>query len=448
MADHTFILDYLNIACEEITPSEFYRELFPYGELEDRGVQQEGKYNAIAVELLPEEEKIKVGSNAKRYILTNDFYILDKLLESENFIILSPITYAGKSRKAENARFIYALAIDLDGIDSERNMVDLFHQIDKVEYLPKPTFFVWSGTGLHLYYQFDEPIPCFNNITNQLSVMKDALTKKIWNGFVSSLADKPQIQSLFQGFRLVGGITKGGNRTKAYRYGKKVSIEYLNSFIDNEKDKVKDFTYKSKLSLKEAKQLYPEWYENRVLKKRPKGNWTCKRDLYDWWKRRLYEIQEGHRYYGVMCLAIYAKKSGIDRAELEEDAYGLVNKLDTLTTQENNHFTRADVLAALEMFNDNYYTFPINSIEQLTNLRIEKNKRNYQKREWHLEDMRSKKANMKRRGQSFKNPEGRPSVELIVKDWRKRNPEGTKKECMEELKVSKSTVYKYWEDGI
>ena len=131
-----------------------------------------------------------------------------------------------------------------------------------------------------------------------------------------------------------------------------------------------------------------------------------------------------------------------------KDAYGLVNKLDTLTTQENNHFTRADVLAALEMFNDNYYTFPINSIEQLTNLRIEKNKRNYQKREWHLEDMRSKKANMKRRGQSFKNPEGRPSVELIVKDWRKRNPEGTKKECMEELKVSKSTVYKYWEDGI
>lgn len=128
MADHTFILDYLDNACEELDPKEFYREIFPYGELEDRGIQEVGKYNAIAVELLPEEERAKSGSNARRYILTNDFFILDKLLESENFIIISPISYAGKSRQANNARYIYALAVDLDGIDSVSNLVDLFHQ--------------------------------------------------------------------------------------------------------------------------------------------------------------------------------------------------------------------------------------------------------------------------------------------------------------------------------
>lgn len=446
MADHTFILDYLDNACEELDPKEFYREIFPYGELEDRGIQEVGKYNAIAVELLPEEERAKSGSNARRYILTNDFFILDKLLESENFIIISPISYAGKSRQANNARYIYALAVDLDGIDSVSNLVDLFHQIEKVEYIPKPTFFVWSGTGLHLYYQFEKPIPCFKNITKQLSAMKEALTYKIWNGFVTSLANKPQIQSLFQGFRLVGGVTKGGNRTRAFRYGDKVSIAYLNEFIDNERDRVKDFTYKSSLTIKEAQEKYPEWYDNRIVNNQPRGSWVCKRDLYDWWKRRLYEIQEGHRYYGVMCLAIYAKKSGIDKAELEEDAFGLVAKLDNLTTQANNHFTREDVLAALEMFNDNYFTFPIDSIEQLTNLRIEKNKRNYQKQEWHLEDMRSKKANMKRRGQKFKNPEGRPSKAQEVIAWRRSNPDGTKKDCMDQLRLGKSTVYKYWNE--
>ena len=36
-------------------------------------------------------------------------------------------------------------------------------------------------------------------------------------------------------------------------------------------------------------------------------------------------------------------------------------------------------------------TYPINSISYLTDIHIEKNKRNYQKQEWHLEDMRSKK---------------------------------------------------------
>lgn len=146
-----------------------------------------------------------------------------------------------------------------------------------------------------------------------------------------------------------------------------------------------------------------------------------------------------------MCLSIYAKKSGISREELEADAYGLVDKLDSLTTQENNHFTRADVMSALEMYNDNYYTFPIKTIEQLTDIRIERNKRNYQKREWHLEDMWTKRANMKRRGQSFKNPEGRPSMEPLVREWRKQNPEGTKAECMAELKIGRSTVYKYWD---
>ena len=34
------------------------------------------------------------------------------LTKSENFIIVSPISYAGKSRKSENARYIYAMAED------------------------------------------------------------------------------------------------------------------------------------------------------------------------------------------------------------------------------------------------------------------------------------------------------------------------------------------------
>ena len=147
----------------------------------------------------------------------------------------------------------------------------------------------------------------------------------------------------------MGGITKAGSRTKAYITGKPVSIEYLNNFVEK-KYQVKEFTYKSELPLAQAKEKYPEWYEKRVIKKQPKGVWTCKHDLYNWWLERLKTgATVGHRYYCIMCLAIYAKKSGISKEELEKDAFNLVDDMEMLTTDENNHFTRADVLAALEM---------------------------------------------------------------------------------------------------
>ena len=230
MQDRLFIRDTLAQWYDELEPLEFYRAIFPEGELEEKGQQITGKYNALAVELLPPSPDQHNRLNAKKYIITDDLDGIKELLRSENFVIISPISYIGKSRQSQNARFIYAMAIDLDGVSKQQNLNDLLHQIE-IGYLPKPTYMVWSGTGLHLYYQFIQPLPCFKNITGQLAELKKALTIKIWNGYVSELAEKPQIESLFQGFRMVGGITKGGNRTKASLFGDKVSIEYLNEFV-------------------------------------------------------------------------------------------------------------------------------------------------------------------------------------------------------------------------
>ena len=79
------------------------------------------KYNAIAVELFPKDKENKV--NVKRYILTDDLEYLEELEKKDNFIIISPISYAGRKRTAENARFIYAMAIDLDGMTKEQNII-------------------------------------------------------------------------------------------------------------------------------------------------------------------------------------------------------------------------------------------------------------------------------------------------------------------------------------
>ena len=439
MADRLFIRDYLTTFFEEVAPRDFYRAIFPSGELACCGEQISGKYNAIALELLPKENE---KSNVRRYILTDELQMLDKLLDSDNFIIVSPISYIGKSRQSKNARFIYAIAIDLDGITEQHYLADLFHQIN-IEYLPKPTYTVWSGTGLHLYYQLQQPLPCFKNIVKQLQNLKNELTRKIWNGYVSSLSEKPQIESLFQGFRLVGGVTKGGNRTAAFNTGEPVNIEYLNNFV-SEPNQIKEFRYKTKLTIKEAAAKYPEWYDKRVINKQPKGSWVANKAVYDWWYEKLKDnIQVGHRYYGVMVLAIYAKKCGVDRKTLEKDAFSLIDTMEALTIEEDNHFTREDIFSALEMYNDNYITFPIDSISKITAIHIEKNKRNGRKRELHLKLARATKSILKEAGEMEK--EGRPSKRNIVREWRLLNPNKTIKDCINETGVSRSTVYKYWE---
>lgn len=434
-----FIADYLERYFDELPPQDFYRSLFPIGELEERGKQETGKYNAIAVELLPAADKDQ--ANARRHIITDDLRLIQDLLKSDNFIIISPISYAGRSRVAANARFIYAIAIDLDGITEEHYLTDLFFQM-KNGFIPQPTYTVFSGTGIHLYYQLEEPLPCFKNIVKQLAELKKALTKKIWNRYTTELYDKPQIESLFQGFRMVGGITKDGKRTRAFQTGEVVSIDYLNGFVE-EKARLIQYRYKSRLTLAEAQKKYPEWYNDRIIEKKRRGVWTTKRDLFDWWVREIKSgAAVGHRYFCIMVLAIYAKKAGIDRQELEQVAFELVKPFDLLTQEDNNRFTREDVLAALEMYNDNYITFPIDSIVNLTDIPIEKNKRNYRPQSTHLRIARATKAVLKDVGEM--KPEGRPSKEAVIKEWRQQHPTGSKAECIAATGISKPTVYKHW----
>ncbi len=59
-----------------------------------------------------------------------------------------------------------------------------------------------------------------------------------------------------------------------------------------------------------------------------------------------------------MTLAIYAKKCDIDEDELREDAFGLLQRYDDMRVEDINRFTKDDIVCALEMFNEDYVTFP------------------------------------------------------------------------------------------
>lgn len=444
MADATWIAEYLWRYFEELQPQEFYRSIFPIGELASHSEKdKQGRYVGIAVELLPREDTEK--RNARRYLLTDELDILDELLAKDNFIIVSPISYIGKRRTAAAARYIYAIAIDLDGISTQQQLVDLFHQIE-IEYIPKPSYIVWSGKGIHLYYKLEKPIPCYQDNAKQLATLKHALTKKIWNKYITDNYKQPQYQSLFQGFRMCGGVTKSGSRARAFDIGPSVSIEYLNSFVkaDAAAGKIK---YKSELTKEEAKKKYPEWYKRKIEEKKPRGTWNIANGdtVYKWWLEKLQEeITEGHRYFSIMVLAVYAKKCGVSKEQLEADAFSLVEKLDELTTASDNHFTREDILAAMEMYQDSYYTFPIDSIEKLTAIHIERNKRNGRKQADHLKRARAVQAVDYPNGE-WRN-KGRPTKKEIVIEWRQMHPQGKKVDCIRDTQLSKSTVYRHWND--
>ena len=455
MANNIFS-EYLETYFDEVSPYEFYRDIFPAGELEKQGEYVKGKYCGIAVEIT-KTKKPNGKPKINRYSITDELDTIEKLTESDNFCLCSPISYAGKERTADHARFMYALAVDLDHIKIIDNkpvgLMNLWEGHIKLEdCIPKPTYIVSSGTGLHLYYVLDTPIPLFQDISKQLQRLKQELTNKIWGYGIVDISDKRDIQQegIYQGFRMPGTITKNGSRARAFLTGEKVSIEYLNEYVD-EGSRLVRYTVKKELTKAKAKELYPEWYERRIEQGKPPGVWHISRNLYDWWKREIIsKAWEGHRYYCMMILSIYAYKCGmydpkhnpnpVTREELEKDCFEIMVHFENRTVSENNHFTEADVLDALEAYDSKWIRYPRDTIEYRCGFVLPHNKRNGRKQADHVKLMNYIREELN----GNKNWQGRKPKQELVEQWQQANPNGIKADCIRETGLSKPTVYKYW----
>lgn len=442
----------LSAIYKEVAPKHFYRQIFQH-HLDKKGAFTKGKYVGIACEITKEKKGKKTV--VKRHTITDDLDTIDDLLKSENFIIISPISYIGKSRKTENATRMYAFAIEIDDLrvsDDGRpvGLNDLLHHFD-IELLPTPNYIICSGNGVHLYYVFEQPLILFDNVKKSLDAFKKALTPYFWNQYVTKdyKIENIQFESPFQGFRMAGGVTKKGDRTRIFEISTHpIAIEELNRYAVKygKKECQIDIAYESELTLAEAKEAYPEWYERRIVNKQKKGTWECKRDLYDWWKRRITEgASVGHRYYCLLMLSIYAIKCGrnVSEEELIEDAYSFLDKFDEMSENEINRFTDEDVMDALQGYYDkDLVTYPINSIVYRSGIPIEKNKRNFRKQAIHIKYMNNQRAFKVEMGECTNG--GRPDKRQIVQSWRLEHPGGRKIECERDTGLSRHTVLKWW----
>lgn len=436
---------HLQIYLEKVTPYEFYRDLWPVGTFEREGHPEDNKPNGLALQIMGK-------GKAHHFVLTDGLEQLEDLLQGE-FVITSPISYYGRRRTGENARYAYALAFDLDGVQMPQ-LRDVLHQINR-EIIPKPTYLVNSGRGLHLYYFIERPPALMPHIQSCLKELKYALTRQIWNRFTSTRKDV-EVQGILQGFRMIGSPSKLGREfpVTAYRVGERVTLDYLIGFVpetSGERERVYD-TLQSKITLEEAKEKYPEWYQRRVVEGKPRGRWTVKRDLYDWWLRRIRsEINVGHRFFGCMTLAIYAVKCGISEEELREDAYSLLEVYDGMSVEETNRFTEDDIEAAIGIYNDSYCTFPRDDIGKVTGLQMPVNKRNGRKRNTtHQEYRRGLKALKIQLGEATTwnkggRPKGSGTAKEKVRQFRAEHPNARKAECSRVTGLDPKTVRKWWD---
>ena len=176
----------------------------------------------------------------RRRKMYNDTWEQDymEFVEGNSLTLCSGLAYRRKENRLENAQRMYALIFDLDGVGLAelRNLFLRFGgDPERVRRLPMPTFLVLSGTGLHIYYVFQQPIDLYPNIKIQLKSLKYDLTFRLWEYGSTSQVKAIQYQSINQSFRMVGSINdKHGTELVAFRTGERVTLDYLNAYAKPE----------------------------------------------------------------------------------------------------------------------------------------------------------------------------------------------------------------------
>lgn len=444
---------------EGISAIDFYDDIF-LDDLAEQKLPEDyktGEYSAIAVEKVVKTDKdgnVQLDKDGhklyrgKRTTVTQGNMELYELIDrSENFCLMAPISYAGRSRENKNARYMYALCIEVDDIQEDGGLNELIYSWErKNQPVPKPTYIVCSGNGLHLYYVFERPIPMWKNVFEAVTEYKKYMTPRLWTKYISSSYQKIQYESINQPFRIVGTRTKDNGYTLAFKVGEKVTIEYMNEFVPP--DMALDCVYKAKHTLAEAKELYPTWYKRRIEEGKERGHWNRHDGIYYNWIEKIYNgAVVGKRYNCLENLCSLAVQCQIPPEQVQKDCEELAEYLETLTTEEKNHFTRYDILCALKTYEEGKeqaYRRKIEYIANRTGIKLEPNKRNHIKQKEHLYLARRRKEDMKHLNIPMKGTEGRPSKEQIVREWRSAHPKGKMIDCHKDTGMSRDTIRKWW----
>lgn len=125
--------------------------------------------------------------NTHRLLLKDDWQS-KYWLQARYFALMDPITYVGKSTANKNARYLYAFAIDLDGVGLGQLKVFFVYMsrrwsnglLKGLPIIPMPNIIANSGHGLHLYYIMRYPLALYEWNAKLLQQFCRALYHLVW----------------------------------------------------------------------------------------------------------------------------------------------------------------------------------------------------------------------------------------------------------------------------
>ena len=321
-------------------------------------------------------------------------------------ISVSPCAYYGRNATLNNLHTLFALVVDLDGV-GVGNMEILINQLNSEEEdilsIPRPTYIVNSGHGLHIYYMFDEPLDAYRSRINYVHEFKRDLTRVIWNSGLTQFCDENQVQqgAVTQAFRAVGSQTKfrGDTLVTAYRVGDKTNLRELFDWYQKRyKRGISDKDDLSKKYPAGADCFYQARKEYTIVKDENNegehqgtsaGNhWYFDTAMYTSVKKKLYTFgRNGHRYWCIWTLAVIAHKCGIPYEQLEKDAKELQEFLSRkYANSEQGEFSWVEAKTALKVYKDSKaWEVSTKAVKTLTGIDFKTSKRSGDIPKWKYE---------------------------------------------------------------
>lgn len=397
---------------EQVNPYTFYEDIF--GDLE----------LVLPVTVIGEEKDKKIRAMELQDAI--------EFASCRNDTLIGGCSYLNNWISKRSARDIYTFIIDFDNAYSGILLNALrndWANDNGVQYA-KPTYIVNSGTGLHLYFVLDQPVPCYHKQLQELDTLYRRLAKQqITRHYVGE-----QIQWFGQDFRMVGGQGKYGWENTAFLYGEKWDIDKLAAFYGME-----GFHF-----IRNGEKRPPKKTTSKRKKPDKRNGFRTNRAFYDYSLENCRQkTKEGNRYMSMCALAVIAYKCAVPLDELERDLYLLLpiyNKDSVRKVKEK------EIPSALKMYNEKAMQTPRESLERWIGWEYKPIKRNGRKRSLHLKLARANRDILcEERGQAdWREGNGRKPTKKTVEDWQRQHPEGKPKDCIQDTGLSKNTVYKWW----
>lgn len=432
----------------EVIEQEYYEKnmiLEQFGEWVDAETLYEDIYGdleqVVPVVFIDEDE------DTKHMVKMSVDEAIDQAVD-RNDILLGGSTYFKNFVSKATAKDVHALIIDMDNVWAgvlQSAFQNDWNEDDKE--LPKPTYIVNSGTGLHLYFLFDEPIPHY--VCNSEKI--DQLYRRLAvQQTTSRIYLQKQVQWFGQDFRMAGSLNKYNWRNEVFRVGEKWDIDRLAQAVGMED------THFVRYGEPRTRQLVKrERTKNRTKRK----GWRCNQGFYDYTLERCRnETKEGNRYMSFCALTVIAWKCNVPISKVEQDLKGLIPKYNKGAKRQ---ITEKEIEHALRMYNEKAMLTQRERLQDWIGWEYKpQTNRHYgkqvfkRKKSQEARDKGLKNTNLEVRGWAvrdamypdgeWRNKDGAPSKQEEVRAWRQLHPDGKPKDCMADTGISKNTVYRWW----